>query len=319
MQFAKRAGAVAAIALSALILQGAAGRVEAQTTIKVVVNGEPITSNEINQRARLLGLFMRGQSAASIQRAAEEELIDDKLKILEAKRVGISISDREIDTAFAGFAQRLKITPAQMAQALAQQGVDASSFKTRLRTQMMWQQLVVGRFRSTINISDAEILDALDKKGDTKDKEKLVKREGTTNEYNLQQVILVVPAQGGNAEARLREAEALRAKANGCDGLQGLVRPLKEAVVKPLGKRTEDELPDVFRGVLADVPIGKLSKPQRTPLGIEMVAVCEKRQISGDFTIRSKVEDELRQKQGELMSRRYLNDLKRIAVINYRR
>ena len=318
IDFAKRAAAVATIALSALILPAAAGTALAQTTIKAVVNGEPITSNEINQRARLMGLFMRGQSSASIQRAALEELVDDKLKLAEAKRVGISVGDKEVEQAFAGFAQRMKLSPAQLAQALGSQGVDASSFKARLRTQMVWQQLVVGRFRATFTVSDADILAALDKKGDTAEKDKMMKSQGTTTEYSLQQVILVVPQQGGQPEARMREAEALRAKVTSCDGLADLVKPIRESVIKQLGKRTEDELPENFRGTLAEVPVGKLSKPQRSGLGVEMIAVCGKRTITGDFTVRSKVEDELRQKQGELLARRYLNDLKRIAVIDYR-
>jgi len=289
----------------------------AASQIRVVVNGEPITSNEIASRARLLRLTSR-TSAASVERAATEELIDDKLKLQEAKRVGISASDQQVDAAFASIAGRLKISPAMLAQGLAQQGVGAQSLKDRLRVQIVWQQLVVGRFNRSVSISDSQIVDALAKK-ESSGKAPAAKGNGKTTEYTLKQVILVIPKKGGNEGARMREAEALRGRITSCDQLTAAVKPLDEAIVKNLGKRTEDELPDQFRGLLADVPAGRLAKPMRTPIGVEMVAVCERRDLTGDFEVRTKVEEELRAQEGEVFARRYVNDLRRIAVIDYRR
>ena len=282
----------------------------------MVVNGEPITSNEIAERARLLRLTSK-TSAASVERAATEELIEDKLKLQEGKRVGISVNDAQVDAAFASIAGRMKISPAMLAQGLAQQGVGAKNLKDRIRVQILWQQLVVGRFNRTVTISDSQIVDALSKKESSGKAPE--KGTGKTTEYTLKQVILVIPKKGGNDAARMREAEALRAQITSCDQLIAAVKPLHEATVKNLGKRTEDEMPEQFRGLLGDVQAGHLAKPMRTPVGVEMVAVCERRDLSGDFEVRNKVEEELRQREGEVFARRYINDLRRIAVIDYRR
>lgn len=291
---------------------------DAASTIKVVVNGEPVTSNEIAERSRLLRMTSHS-TGASVERQATEELIDEKLKLQEGKRVGIKISDAQVDAAFAGIAARLKIPPAVLAQGLQQRGVSPSGLKERLRAQILWQQLVVGRFNRSVSISDSQIVDALAKKQGGDKAAAAEPSAGTTAEYTLQQVTLVVAQKGGSPEGRMREAEALRAKISSCDELVGAVKPLREALVKSLGKRTEDELPDAFRGLLADVAVGHLSKPQRTAIGIEMIAVCGKRDLTGDFQVRSKVEDELRAKEGEVFARRYMNDLRRIAVIDYRK
>lgn len=295
---------------------GATAPAEAASKIRVVVNGEPITTNEIGERARLLRLTSH-TSAASVERTATEELIDDKLKLQEAKRVGITTSDAQVDAAFASIAGRLKISPAQLAQGLAQQGIGAKNLKDRLRVQLVWQQLVVGRFQRTVTISDSQIVDALAKKSSSG--KAPAKGDGKTAEYTLKQVVLVVPKSGGNEGARMREAEALRAKITSCDQLVEAVKPMHETVVKNLGKRTEDELPEQFRGLLDGVAEGHLAKPMRTPMGIELVAVCGRRDLSGEFEVRSKVEDELRNQEGEVFARRYINDLRRIAVIDYRR
>jgi len=320
----RRIGSVATIA-SALLLGGfSLGSAHAAgASIKVVVNGEPVTTTEIAERARLLRLTNH-MSGASVDRMAMEELVDERLKVQEAKRVGVEVSDAQVEQAFAGIAAHLKISPAQLAQGLASQGVSAANLKARIRTQILWQQLVVSRFNRTVNISDSQIVDALSKKQNepaTGGKNKAAAKpegEGTTAEYTLQQVILAVSKER-SPEARMREAEALRAKVTSCDGLVDLVKAIPESMVKPLGKRTEDEMPEVFRGLLADVPVGHLSKPNRTQLGIEMAAVCEKRELKGDFQVRSKVEEELRTQEGEVFARRYINDLRRIAVIDYRK
>lgn len=309
--------ALAALVCVAGLGLASIGAASAASQIRVVVNGEPITSNEIASRARLLRLTSR-MSPASVERAATEEMIEDKLKLQEAKRVGISASDQQVDAAFASIAGRLKMSPAMLAQGLAQQGVGAQNLKERLRVQIVWQQLVVGRFNRSVSISDSQIVDALAKK-ESSGKATAKKGDGKTTEYTLKQVVLVVPRQGGNEGARMREAEALRSRITSCDQLTEAVKPLHEALVKNLGKRTEDEMPEQFRGLLADVPAGRLAKPMRTQIGVEMVAVCERRDLSGDFEVRSKVEEELRQQEGEVFARRYINDLRRIAVIDYRR
>ena len=287
----------------------------AASQIRVVVNGEPITTSEIAERTRLMRLTSK-TSAASVERAATEELIEDKLKLQEGKRVGISVSDAQVDAAFASIAGRMKISPAMLAQGLAQQGIGAKNLKERLRVQILWQQLVVGRFNRTVTISDSQIVDALAKKESAG--KAAPKGDGKTTEYTLKQVVLVV-AKGGNEGARMREAESLRAQITSCDQLLAAVKPLREATVKNLGKRTEDEMPEQFRGLLGDVPAGHLAKPMRTPIGVEMVAVCDRRDLKGDFEVRNKVEEELRQREGEVFARQYINDLRRIAVIDYRR
>jgi len=288
----------------------------AASQIRVVVNGEPITTNEIAERARLLRLTSR-TSAASVERAATEELIDEKLKLQEGKRVGITVADQQVEAAFASIAGRLKISPAQLAQGLSHQGIGVKNLKDRLKVQILWQQLVVGRFNRSVSISDSQIVDALAKK-DAASGKPANPTDGKTSEYTLKQVVLVIPKGAGEAE-RMREAEALRARITSCDQLVEAVKPLREALVKNLGKRTEDELPDQFRGLLGDVAVGHLAKPMRTPIGVEMVAVCDKRDLSGDFSVRNKVEEELRQQEGEVFARRYINDLRRIAVIDYRK
>lgn len=310
---------LAVIVLSAAAQPAVTTQASAQSTIRVVVNGTPITSNEINQRARFLRLIDRRLGGASLTRKAQQELIDEKLQFAEATRLKLVATDQMVDSAYASIAQRVKMTPANLSRALTQSGIDPNTLRTRLRAQMLWQQAVMQRFRQQIRIADSDVVDAI--KAQQKAGDKAAGEQAKTIEYRLQQVILVIPAaqRASALPNRRKEADALRAKVNGCDGLVAAAATLKEAVVKNIGHRTDAELPDNFAEFIAETPVGKLTKPIETTNGLEMLAICERKERESDFSIRTKVEGDLRQKQGELLTRQYMQELRRFAVIEYKR
>lgn len=315
--------ALLACATASMAVAAAPRPAEAQSAIKVVVNGEPVTTNEINQRARFLRLVQRDLSGEQLVKQATEELVEERLKAQEAKRMKLAVNEQQVDAAIAQIAQRVKLSPDQLRMALGQQGIDFGTLRGRIRSQVMWQQLVVNRFSRTVSITDSQIVAALEKQkakqaADGKAAEPV---QRTTAEYAIRQVTFVVPrnAASGEGQARLKQAEAFRARVNGCDSLVEVAKSFKEVVVKNIGKRTEDELPPQFRGVLADTAVGKVTKPVPTPTGVEMLAVCERRDIQGDFAVRGKVEDSLREQEGQLLARQYITELRRIAVIDYKR
>jgi peptidyl-prolyl cis-trans isomerase SurA len=305
-----------------LVALTAPGTALAQSAIKVVVDGSAITTNEINERARFLRLVHKTYGQSELTNAAMEELVDDKLKMNEAKRIKIDTSDAEVEAAFGKMAAGMKATPAILTQALAQQGVNAKTLKARIKAQITWQRMVVQRFSRTISISDSAVVDALEKKsatgkGDTPDKNAVAK--GTTTEYTLQQITMVVPKQPpGMGAIRMKEAETLRAKVTSCDQLVDAVKSYKETVVKSIGKRTADELPEQFKSLLTGVAIGHLTKPTPGASAVEMLAVCGTREIQGNFEVRKDVENELKEQEGQLLARRYLAELRRQAIIDYK-
>ena len=289
----------------------------AQSRIKAVVNNEPVTSNEVAQRARFLHLVSRDTPNATLETTALEELIDEKLRFQEAKRRNMNVSDGQINAAFANIGARVHLTPPQLVQALSQSGVDVSTLRNRLRGQIIWQQLVMGRFKQSVNISDQDVVQALQKEAVKSGK---AVQDQQTNEYTIQQVIFVVPSADGKAglDRRTKEAEQMRAKFSGCADIGPQARAYRETVVKNLGKRTDDELPPAFLPLLGETPAGKLTKPVAMPDGVSMLAVCEKREVAGNLVARSKVEDDLRQKQGDVLARQYGQELRRFAVIEYK-
>lgn len=286
-----------------------AAPVLAQSAIKVVVNDQAITSFEIGQRAKLLQLTTRAPNATSI---ATQELIDDTLKLQEAKRMKIAVSNQEVDAAFAQIAERVKLSPDKLAAALKQSGVGAETLKLRIRAQIAWSKLVRMRFNRQTTVSEQDVIAALQAKPEAKERKTL--------QFELTQVTIVVPAKANAAEVsrRQKEAESLRGRFTSCtDGLD-FARSLPEVVVKPLGRRLESDLGPALTKILEETPVGRLTAPERDDSGFQLIAVCDKKVLDSDAAARREVEDELMTAEGDIASRRYLRDVKANAVIEYR-
>ncbi|PVB63395.1 peptidylprolyl isomerase [Labrenzia sp. 011] len=283
----------------------------ALAAIKVIVNDVPITDYDITQRARLITLTQR-KSASIAKREAEQELVDDQVKLAEAQRVGVEVSQSEVDNAYNNIARNVKMSPSQLSKALSSGGVKPDTLKNRLKAQIAWNQVLSRRFSGNIEVDESDIIAAL-KKTDEEDRQKSV-------EYDLKRVIVVVPknSSGGFKSKRKQESNQIRAAFSGCDDSGAILGKYSEVVVQPIGRRLETELPKGLRTEIQSMEPGKLTKPTTTPVGYEMIALCGKREIASDIAVRTELENELRAKEGASQSRRYLMEIRRRSTIIYR-
>ncbi|MTI17608.1 peptidylprolyl isomerase [Rhodobacteraceae bacterium RKSG542] len=285
---------------------------QAATRIEIVINDKPITSYDLSQRVKLIQLTTPYKGSAAKKRA-KEELIDEALKLQEAKRIGVRINDKQVDDAFATIAKRVKLSPSQFKQALGQNGVNSKTLKDRLRAEIAWSDVVMQRFRATVRINESDVIAAMQGSGKADS-------DNSAVEYDLQRVIFVIPENASSSFKRKRqnEVDKLRSRFTSCkDGLR-IASGLKEVVVKPIGKRLETDLPPQLREQLSKISVGRLLPPEKEKNSISMLAVCGKRTIQSDAAAREEIEGELRNKQGQQLSRRYLHDLRANAVIEER-
>src|SRR5437764_9366015 len=98
--------------------------------VVVLVNGEPITALDIEQRAKLDQLSTHKMPA---RQDVIEELIVEKLKIREGKKWGLEVSDNEVDTALSSMAGRMRMNAEQLGKELAKSGVNVATLKHRIK------------------------------------------------------------------------------------------------------------------------------------------------------------------------------------------
>jgi peptidyl-prolyl cis-trans isomerase SurA len=303
-------GRLPRIAAAALLFGlASAGTAHAQSIV-AVVNGAPISSMDVQSRGNL----MRLSGAAVSPKQVLEELVEERLKMLEARRVNLLPTDREVDLIFAGMAARSKMTPAQLTQALAGRGVNASTLKSRIRAELGWREFVRQKFRALSVVREQDVIAAVA----SRDKSEIANAKSVT--YVVRQVIFVLPKNAPDSlvAQRKQEAQAARGRFRNCEQGFDFLKGLRDVAIKEPTNREALQLSPLLREVLEKTPVGSMTPPDKSDLGIEMVAVCERKEGTGTGALQQVMEEKLKDEQYDIQARKYLNALRVRAVIEYR-
>ena len=284
------------------VLCSAPFAVQAQQGIAATVNGEAISNFDVAQRAALLKLS--GQNAG--RSGAVDELIEERIKLQEAKKLTVMATDAEVDTAFKNIAARSKAEPDAFIKELAKRGVDADTLKARLRAQISWGRVVRTKARSVINVREQDVIDGLKKKG---------KDPATIKAYEYEMMQAIVFAAAGDAPSR---AQSFRNSINGCDTARQHAVAVKDAAVRPPVRRNSNDLSEATRNELEHTAVGKTTSVQRTDKGYEFIILCGKKEVSGAEGAKTEMRNELMGKEVDQASVRLLTELKQRAQIDRR-
>jgi peptidyl-prolyl cis-trans isomerase SurA len=295
-----------AIALALLI--GGGSPLHAQT-VAVMVNGEPITNYDIEQRTKLDFLSTHKQPP---RQEVIDELIDEKVKIKEAKKYGVDPSSSDIEQSYGAMAARLRITPEQLTKSLESQGIRADTLKARLKADMVWTSLVRGRYKESLVVGEKDVAAAAQEGGE--------KTETDAFEYKMQPIVLIVPRGSAPAaiESRRKEAEALRERVQTCEEANSYFKSLQNAAIREPVTKTSADIPGPLREVLDKTPIGHLTAPEITKQGVEMVALCGRKPTTVDTPKKREIRDKMYAQKYEAKSKSYLQEVRRAAMIEYR-
>lgn len=297
-------GALTAAAFAVMLTSG-----PARAQVVVVANGSPITELDIAQRTKLIATSTRKTPS---RQEVINELIDDRLKIAKAKYYGLDVGDKEVNAAYENMAQRQRLSSAQFGQMLERSGISPAALKARLKAQIVWSQLVRGRFGSSLQIGEADVANALR----TSNQQESV----TGYVYTLYPITVIIPsgASPGVADAKRREAENLRGRFTSCDSGIRLARALRDVAVREPVTRNSSDLPEQLRDMLARIEIGRLSAPEATPQGWQMFALCGKRESAADSPAKKEMREKLYNERYEAESKKFLEDIRKSAMIEYK-
>lgn len=127
-----------------LILFGC--RIAHAAQIVATVNDEPISSYDVDARAKLIAVqraeYLNNKRKAQYVKEALDLIIDEKVKMIEAKKRGFSTTDSEINQAIARLEEQNRLKPGGMKAMLEKNGVPIDVLKNQLQTDLMWVQFV---------------------------------------------------------------------------------------------------------------------------------------------------------------------------------
>ena len=293
---------------AAIIAAGLACPAAAQ--VVVIANGSPITEYDIQQRMKLDASAT--QKTASRQQIIDD-LIDDRLKISKAKVYGLEVDDGEVSRAFEGMATRQHITVQQFTQVLERAGISPNTVKARIRAELTWQQLVRGKFGSSLQIGDSDIANALKQRNESD--------TGAVGYiYTLYPVTIVVPKGSNDAtvSAKRGVAENLRTRFVSCNEGLAMARALRDVAVREPITRNSADLTPQLRDLLGTIEVGHLTAPEVTAQGLQMFAVCNKKETTAESPLKREVREQLFAKRYESESKKFLEEIRKSAMIEYK-
>lgn len=245
-------------------------------SIEVLVNDEPISSYDINQRLRLVIAISGGvttqEEFLQVREQVIRSMVDERLQLQEAAEVELVVEDAQLEQFFARRAQGAGQEPEQFAQALAQIGSSKDTMKRQMEAEIAWSQLVQGRLGAFVSVSDEEVEAFIQRIYDNRGK----------FEYRLSEIVLLseTPEQSASVEANADQlVEQIRGGATFGQIAQQLSASSSAAVGGDLGWVTVDDLDPLYSEAVQNGSVGNTLDPIRTPGGFLILAVSDRRRV----------------------------------------
>ncbi len=309
---------IAALVIALCVLVPAYSAQAAQTeTIAAVVNNDAITATDVAERLKLVMVSSGIPNSADIRAKLTPQvinmLVDERLMLQEAGRMGINITPEEVDTGFATIAQQNGMDLQKFRGMMKKSGVPARAMEHQIRAQMAWGKVVQQKIRPTVTVNDLEVDSMIER----------LRANIGKNEYLVGEIFL--PIDNPQEESNVSQLAQKLTK----EMLQGKV-PFPRVAAQfsqsasskrggDVGWVQEGQLAPELEEILMRMNEGDLSEPVRTLAGYYIITLRKKRVIAEE-NIPSR--DELLFRMGterlERAQRRHLLDLKSEAFIERR-
>lgn len=129
--------------------------------IAAIVNDTIITTSDLSDREKLMLVTAGGnvpkEALPRLKSQALKQLINEALQNEEAARLSIRVPESEVDAAIAQLEKSRGKPPGSLAAFLKANGASIASMRQQVRTQLVWNKVVVQRLRRDVTISEDEI------------------------------------------------------------------------------------------------------------------------------------------------------------------
>lgn len=285
--------------------------------IAVVVNSDAISVSDVNDRMRLLMVSSGLNDSPDIREKLRQQvlnvLIEEQIKLQEAERLELEITEEEIEDGFAQLASRNNFTPDEFKDILNKSGINIETMHNQIKSQIAWTKVIQNTLRPRISVRDTDIQDRL---------ERLNEKIGTT-EYLVAEIFLPVDDTANENDTRaLAQKLAQEIKTDQAPFFKVAQQFSQNAGADKggdIGWVQEGILDEKIDIALQDLEKDEVSNPIRTPAGYHIILLRDKRVITPE-TLPS--ENELTNSIGmqrlERLQNRHLMDLKASAFIDSR-
>lgn len=311
-----------AIACAAALLTAAAEPAPAATQTMfrpvAVVNDSAITGYDLAQRAQIMvAMGFNAASADALRAAALDRLIEDRLKLQEAKRAGLTATPEQIAAGIEEVAQNANLSVDEFRALMSAQGVTEQALNDLVAADLVWRDLVRGRFARRIEPGEAEI-----------DAEIALLGQRAAVSYRIAEIGLP-STDAGRSEAETRAlADRLSESLNNGGDFDKAVRTYSRAPSAARGGEVgwvpANRMPPEIDRALASLEPGQVTRPIVVSGGYSILKLIERRNDAGDTIdpsdpeLRERIRKRLIGQQISRLAEGLLQELRRDALIELR-
>jgi len=316
-----------ALILTALMLAGGAGNLQAQVEDRIVavVNNEVITLYELN---KMVGAYVdriaqsarkedREKLIAETRTVIMNRMVEDLLVEQEAKKQGITVKEDDVMASINDILARRKMKLENLKAGLLKEGSSFEAYKEEVRNHLMKMRLATKEVRSKISVSDEEIGDYYSKHRDLYEGKEAVR---------LQQILLIVPKDADEeTRERLRaEAEKILVQLKSGESFGLLAARFSQGPAAQTG----GDLGFVDKGTLLPVvdeaafklKVNELSPVIESPIGFHILKVVDRRGkgVKSLAAVREEIKEEITNEKMEKKLQDWIQELRKKSYVEVR-
>ncbi len=307
---------LAAVGATLFITSATPARAQSEG-IAAVVNDGIVSQSDVDARLRLIIASAGMPNNAEIREKVTPQvltiLIDEQIRKQEATRLGIEITDADINEGIGIIAGQNNMDMDSFVKAMQHDGIKERTLRQQVHAQLAWNEVITKEIRPKIEISDQQVDIMM---------ERIMARTGT-DEYLVSEIYLSVPEQEEEQNVRQlanklhgqliqKQAPFDRMAAQFSEGASGTRGGM-------LGWVQAGQLSEELDRELSHMNKGAISSPVRTLSGYHILMLNDKRTLTAENTpSREDVLNKIGMEEMDRRQRRYFLDLKSTAFIEKR-
>ncbi|EPE4168386.1 peptidylprolyl isomerase SurA [Salmonella enterica subsp. enterica serovar Anatum] len=255
--------------------------------VAAVVNNGVVLESDVDglMQSVKLNAGQAGQQLpddATLRHQILERLIMDQIILQMGQKMGVKITDEQLDQAIANIAKQNNMTMDQMRSRLAYDGLNYSTYRNQIRKEMIISEVRNNEVRRRITVLPQEV-DALAKQIGT--------QNDASTELNLSHILIALPENPTSEQVNdaQRQAESIVEEArNGADfGKLAITYSADQQALKggQMGWGCIQELPGIFAQALSTAKKGDIVGPIRSGVGFHILKVNDLRGQSQSISV----------------------------------
>ena len=247
--------------------------------VAAVVNDGIVLRSDVEQQMQTISerIQEQGQQLPPrnvLRQQVLERLVLQELQMQRADRLGIKVSDEQVNAALNDVATRNKIKFSDLPAALESQGINYRDYRDEVRKEMTLQMLRQRDVIARVYVSPREVDQCVAKRKAS---------PNADNEFNLAHILVAVPGTATEKQIaeRTSRAQGVYERAKNKEDFAQLAITYSDSGTAleggALGWRKASQLPSFVADIIPTMQAGDVTEPIRTASGLHIFKVLEVR------------------------------------------